>query len=128
MVFYDYSCQLFSCFGVKVCHTFLVVDFDYAELSQPASGDDVVWIEQGQKREISLNVSAGPTTESVISRVDGSEVSSLISINQSIAVTQAGREISGTYNATVSNLAGCASFLINIQVFGECDMLSTVLK
>ena len=88
-----------------------------------------MWIEQGESREISLNVSAGPTIQSAISRIDGSEASSQISINQSIIITQAGRDISGTYNVTVSNLAGSASFLINIQVVGElCGVLTVVLE
>ena len=78
-----------------------------------------VYAEEGSSVQVPLNVSAGPTFQAVINRDDGSPIISNITVgSDSINISQAVIGNNGTYNISVSNLAGSTSFIVNVIVQG----------
>ena len=93
-----------------------------ASLSTVQNG--TLYVEEGSSVQIPLNVSAGQTWQSVINRIDRSPIISNIVVgSDSINISQAVIGNNGTYNVSVSNLAGSTSFIVNIIVQGKSEVI-----
>ena len=91
-------------------------DFVTYAASSRVNPNNTITVSLGEDLHIPLNISANPA-QPVISRLDGAAVSSGITIdNNSLTISQAGREIAGSYNITVSNQAGVTSITVTIEV------------
>ena len=83
-----------------------------------------VYVEEGSSVQVPLNISAGPTWQSDINTTDRSPIISNIMVgSDSINISQAVIGNNGTYNVSVSNLAGSTSFIVNIIVQGKSEVI-----
>jgi len=92
---------------LKQYFVFISSDFNYAELLLLD-----VTLKESEDIQIPFNVSADPTPEFLISKINGVVLSN-ININRlSINVSQAVRSNTGRYNVTVSNSAGSSTIYL----------------
>ena len=114
--------------GCLINSSIFVSDNDFVTFASSSriNPNNTITVRLGEDLQIPLNISANPA-QPVISRLDGAAVSSGMSIdNNNLTISQAGQDISGRYNITVSNQAGVTSTTVTIEF--QCKSIISYIQ